>query len=60
MKARTKIVLWTVPLLVIVFTLLYIYVVSNGLNVPWKLIGKPSENISKIIRKIRSFTPNNH
>jgi len=49
MKTRTKIILWTLPLLVIVLTFLYMYVVGNGLNVPWKLVGKPSENISKII-----------
>jgi hypothetical protein len=49
MKTRTKIILWTLPLLVIVLTFLYIYVIGNGLNVPWKLVGKPSENISKII-----------
>jgi hypothetical protein len=49
MKTRTKIILWASPLLVIVLTYLYIYIVGNGLNVPWKFVGKPSENIAKII-----------
>jgi len=49
MKTRTKFILWTLPILLIVLTYLYIIIVSNGLNVPWKIVGKPSENISKII-----------
>jgi hypothetical protein len=49
MKTRTKIILWTLPLLVIILTYIYIYVIGNGLNVAWEFVGKPSENISKII-----------
>jgi len=46
---RTKLILWALPLLWIIATFLYIFVVRNGLNVPWKFLGKPSENISKIV-----------
>jgi hypothetical protein len=49
MKTRTKFILWSLPLLLIILTCLYIFVVGNRLNVPWKFVGKPSENISKII-----------
>jgi hypothetical protein len=48
MKTHVKINLWTLPLLVIGLTWFYIYMVSNGLNVPWKFVGKPSEKIAKI------------
>ena len=49
MKTSTKIILLTSPLLLIVLTYLYGVIISNGLNVHWKLVGKPAENISKII-----------
>ena len=49
MKTRTKIILWTLPILVIFLEILYNYVFNSGLTVPWKFLGKPSENISKII-----------
>ncbi len=49
MKTRTKIILWTLPLWVIVFTLLVTQVFTRGLNVPWKLVGKPSAGIAKIM-----------
>lgn len=49
MKLRTKIILWTLPILVIVVSFLYLFVIYSGLNVPWKMVGKPSENISTIL-----------
>jgi len=49
MKTRTKLILWALPLLLIFATFLYIFIVGNGLNVPWKFVGKPSEDISKIV-----------
>ena len=49
MKTRVKIILWTIPLLVIIFTLISMIVISSGVTVKWKLIGKPSESITKII-----------
>jgi hypothetical protein len=49
MKTRTKFILWSLPLLLIFLTYVCILIFSYGWNVPWKLVGKPSENISKII-----------
>jgi hypothetical protein len=49
MKTRIKIILWTAPLLVILLTIIYPKVFFSGLTVPWRLVGKPSENISEII-----------
>ena len=49
MKTRTKIILWTLPLLVIVLTILCEFIFNSGLTVPWKFVGKPSESISNII-----------
>jgi hypothetical protein len=43
------IILWISPVFIILATIIYGKVVFSGLSVPWRLIGKPSENITKII-----------
>jgi hypothetical protein len=51
MRTRTKIILWTLPLWIIVLTWLYNFYFNSGLTMPWQLVGKPkpSENISLIM-----------
>jgi hypothetical protein len=49
MKTRLRIIFWTMPLLVILITIIYGKVFFSGLTVPWILVGKPSENLTEII-----------
>ena len=49
MKTRLRIIFWTMPLLVILITIIYGKVFFSGLTVPWRLVGKPSENLTEII-----------
>ncbi|HVN55880.1 MAG TPA: hypothetical protein VMT46_16220 [Anaerolineaceae bacterium] len=48
MKTRTKFIFLIIPLFLILFTFIYFFIMSSGILVPWKLLGKPTENIFKI------------
>lgn len=49
MNQRKKISLWIIPVLGIILGVLYAYMFIHGLVVNWHYIGKPSENIDRII-----------
>ena len=49
MKIRLKRLLWIIPLLLIFLTIIYIRVTFSGLTEPWRLVGKPSESITRIV-----------
>jgi hypothetical protein len=49
MKIRLKYLLWVIPLLAILVTIIYARVFFSGVVEPWRLVGKPSENIARII-----------
>lgn len=48
MKKRTRVILWTSPLFLILIEIFIVFI-GVGLFTPWRLVGKPSEDISKII-----------
>lgn len=49
MRRQKKFSLWIFPLLGIVVGIVYAYMFIHGLIVTWHFVGKPSENISRII-----------
>ena len=49
MRTRTKFLLWISPILLMITEILVINIVSNGIAVPWQFVGKPTENIAKVI-----------
>jgi hypothetical protein len=42
-------ILWISPIFIILATILYGKILFSGLGVPWRLIGKPSENLTEIV-----------
>jgi hypothetical protein len=49
MQHRRKFPLWIIPVLGIIFGVIYAYMFIHGLVVTWHFVGKPSENIARII-----------
>ncbi len=49
MRKRFRFRIWYLPVLGIVFGILYAFMFKHGLVVTWHFIGKPSENISEIV-----------
>lgn len=49
MKRRRRFPLWGIPILGIIFGILCAYMFIHGLVVTWHFVGKPTENIARII-----------
>jgi hypothetical protein len=49
MQHRRRFPLWIIPVLGIIFGVIYAYMFIHGLVVTWHFVGKPSENIARII-----------
>lgn len=49
MKRRMKVILWSLPIIIIGLELLGLIIICKGLAVPWKFVGKPAQRITQII-----------
>jgi hypothetical protein len=49
MKRRRRFPLWSIPILGIIFGIICAYMFIHGLVVTWHFVGKPTENIARII-----------